>query len=95
MNDSLHPYDRRPATRGAEHDTISQTSSAYVGKHGTNKRQRHQSAYSKSIKLSSGSKTFYPEAYFKRVGYEKSNASSHSRVDALGQRVRDRFNEEF
>lgn len=36
-----------------------------------------------------------PEGYYKRVGYQKSEApSSNSRVDALGQRVRDRFNEE-
>jgi len=45
------------------------------------------------MKLSNNSKTFYPDAYFKRVGYQKSDATS--RVDALGQRVRDRFNEEL
>lgn len=39
------------------------------------------------------SKTYYPDGYFKRVGYQMSDAGS--RVDALGQRVRDRFNEDL
>lgn len=53
------------------------------------------SAKSTNSKLSKGSKTFYPEGYFKRVGYEMSEKShqSHYRIDALGQRVRNRFNE--
>ena len=88
-------FEKRPNTRGGvvEYDAISKASSAYVGKHNTSKRQRHSSAQSKTLKLSQNSKTFYPDAYFKRVGYQKSDASS--RVDALGQRVRDRFNEEL
>ena len=49
-----------------------------------------------AAKLTPGAKTFYPEGYYKRVGYQKSEvASSNARVDALGQRVRDRFNEDF
>ena len=53
------------------------------------------SAQSKTAKLTPGAKTFYPEGYYKRVGYQKSeiSASSNARVDALGQRVRDRFND--
>lgn len=54
------------------------------------------SAQSKTVKLTPNAKTYYPEGYYKRVGYQKSEAaSSNARVDALGQRVRDRFNEEF
>lgn len=54
------------------------------------------SAHSKTIKLTPNSKTYYPDDYYKRVGYQKSDAaSSHARVDALGQRVRDRFNEDL
>jgi len=42
--------------------------------------------------------TFYPEEYYKRLGYKKSDIDSESfvrRTDALGQRVRQRFNEEI
>ena len=54
------------------------------------------SANSKTIKLTPNAKTFYPEGYYNRVGYQKSEfSSSNARVDALGQRVRDRFNEEI
>ena len=54
------------------------------------------SAQSKTIKLTPNARTFYPEGYYKRVGYQKSEAaSSNARVDALGQRVRDRFNEDI
>ena len=67
-----------------------------MGKHNSSaKPSRVSSATSKTVKLSAASKTFYPEKYFNRVGYQKSEASSHARVDALGQRVRDRFNEEI
>jgi hypothetical protein len=49
-------------------------------------------------------KTYYPEGYYNRVGYAKSQMSASSstiavkqdkrkKVDALGQRVRERFNE--
>ena len=74
---------------------MSQASSAYVGKRTTGRPQRQMSAQSKTIKLTPGARTFYPDGYYKRVGYQKSDAaSSHARVDALGQRVRDRFNED-
>ncbi len=52
------------------------------------------SAQSKTIKLTPNARTYYPDDYFKRVGYQKSEAGSRARVDALGQRVRDRFNED-
>lgn len=76
----------------ADYDTLSQTSGAYVGKHGK-RPQRVASAQSKTIKLGGNAKTYYPSGYYKRVGYQKSECSAGSRVDALGQRVRDRFNE--
>lgn len=88
----------RPNTRQgpADYDSISQASGAYVGKRSTNRPMRQMSAQSKTIKLTPNARTFYPEGYYKRVGYQKSDAqsSSNARVDALGQRVRDRFNEE-
>lgn len=90
----------RPNTRGAavpEYDAISQTSGAYIGKRSTNRPNRLASASaSKTIKLTPNARTFYPDGYYKRVGYQKSEAgtSSQARVDALGQRVRDRFNED-
>jgi hypothetical protein len=43
-------------------------------------------------------KAFYPKEYYNRVGYQQSEASvvsGKSRTDALGQRVRQRFNEEI
>ena len=78
----------------AEYDTLSQTSGAYVGKHGR-RPMRVSSAHSKTIKLGGTAKTYYPNGYYKRVGYQKSECSAGSRVDALGQRVRDRFNEDL
>lgn len=58
-----------------------------------------QSANSKSSKLSRETRTYYPEDYYKRVGYQKQDDARSSvaekRVDALGQRVRERFNEEL
>lgn len=43
-------------------------------------------------------KAFYPKDYYNRVGYQASDAesvySAKGRTDALGQRVRQRFNEE-
>lgn len=53
--------------------------------------------YSKSgSRFSKGTRTYYPDEYYKRVGYKMSEtASSKHRVDALGQRVRERFNEEL
>ena len=74
---------------------MSQASGAYVGKRSTNRPNRGQSAQSKTIKLTPGARTFYPQDYYNRVGYQKSETSSHARVDALGQRVRDRFNEDI
>lgn len=99
--------DRRPHSRGCvvDYDAASQASSAYVGKHSKGKKERQMSAGARKVKLgnnfltqgnmsmSSNSKTYYPNEYFKRVGYQMSDAGS--RVDALGQRVRDRFNEEL
>ena len=89
----------RPNTRGAaghEYDAVSQASSAYVGKRATTSGggKRQMSAQSRTIKLTPGAKAYYPNGYYKRVGYQKSEASSNARVDALGQRVRDRFNED-
>jgi hypothetical protein len=43
-------------------------------------------------------RAFYPKEYYNRVGYQQSEASvvsGKSRTDALGQRVRQRFNEEI
>ena len=81
----------------ADADAISQASGAYVGKRSSTRPARQMSAHhSKMIKLTPNAKTYYPDDYYKRVGYQKSEASnSHARVDALGQRVRDRFNEEL
>ena len=86
--------ERRPKSRGGviDFETMSTTSSAYVGKNAL-KKERNMSAQTRSIKLGSNSKIYYPESYYKRVGYQMSDAES--RVDALGQRVRDRFNENF
>jgi len=88
----------RPHTRGGgEYDAVSQASSAYIGKRATTSggKQRQMSAQSRTVKLTPGAKAFYPNGYYKRVGYQKSEAaSSNARVDALGQRVRDRFNED-
>ena len=85
---------KRPNTRGGlvDYDAVSNTSHAYVGKH-SKKKDRGMSAQHRTLKLAANSKTYYPEQYFKRVGYQPSDAGS--RVDALGQRVRDRFNEEL
>ena len=83
----------RPVAR--DMDAISTASGAYVGKRSSNRpQQRQMSAQSRTVKLTPAAKAFYPEEYYKRVGYQKSEASSHARVDALGQRVRDRFNED-
>ena len=60
---------QRPATRGAEYDAISQASGAYVGKRSTAKPSRQMSAQSKTIKLTPNARTYYPENYYKRVGY--------------------------
>ena len=79
----------------ADYDTLSQTSGAYIGKHGK-RPMRVSSAHSKTLKLGGTAKTYYPNGYYKRVGYQKSEVSTGaSRVDALGRRVRDRFNEEI
>jgi len=94
--DTTQSFYARPHTRGGyEADNVSQASGAYVGKRSTHKATRQMSAHSKTIRLTPGARTFYPDDYYKRVGYQKSEASSHARVDALGQRVRDRFNEDL
>ena len=38
---------------------------------------------------------YYPQEYFKRVGYQPSESDSVVTRDALGQRVRERFNEQI
>ena len=79
-------------------DVLSQSSNAYVPKHGGLKQKRLQSASSSKAgsRFSRGTKTYYPDEYYKRVGYEMSQTSSQKhRTDALGQRVRERFNEEI
>jgi len=53
---------------------------------------------SANSKSSRETKTFYPEEYYKRVGYAKHGerkSVAESRTDALGQRVRERFNEDL
>ena len=92
--DSGLNFYQRPHTRANDSDAISTTSGAYVGKRATGRATRQMSAQSKTIKLTPNARTYYPEEYYKRVGYQKSETSSHARVDALGQRVRDRFNED-
>lgn len=80
------------------YDALSQSSNAYVAKHGALKPKRMQSANASSkngSRFSKGTKTYYPDDYYKRVGYQMSETSSKHRVDALGQRVRERFNEEL
>jgi hypothetical protein len=79
-------------------DALSQSSNAYVPKHGVLKNKRLQSANtnSKVSRFSQNTKTYYPDNYYQRVGYQMSEQSANkNRVDALGQRVRDRFNEEL
>jgi hypothetical protein len=44
-------------------------------------------------KVLGNTKTCYPKAYYKHVGYQRSETSSQVQRDALGQRVRERFNE--
>lgn len=52
--------------------------------------------------LGRGSKVYVPKEYFKRVGYQASETGSQKQKDqestvthdALGQRVRERFNEQ-
>lgn len=84
----FHGMPMRPNTRGGgEYDAVSQASSAYVGKRATTSgnKQRQMSAQTRSIKLTPGAKAFYPGGYYKRVGYQMSEAaSSNARVDALG-----------
>ena len=67
-----------------EIDKLSQSRGAYVGKRSKQGYPRLYSASSSKIKLSNATKTFYPEKYFKRVGYQKSEASSKLRVNPLG-----------
>ena len=62
----------------ADYDTLSQTSGAYVGKHGK-RPVRVSSAHSKTLKLGGTAKTYYPNGYYKRVGYQKSECSTGSK----------------
>ena len=79
-------FPSRPNTRGGtkDYDQISSASGAYVGKRASGRPARGMSAHSKPIKLNPAARTFYPDGYYKRVGYQKSEASSQARVDALG-----------
>lgn len=68
-------------------DALSQSSSAYVPKRGVLKKGRMQSANHSSAKqsrFSQNTKTYYPDNYYKRVGYQMSETSNKNRVDALG-----------
>jgi hypothetical protein len=49
------------------------------------------------ITLGQGVKTFYPKSYYDRCGYQKSETAASTVVkrDSLGQRVRERFNEDL
>lgn len=83
-------------------ETMSRTSNAYAAKHGASGRpKRMQSAHPSSKQANSrfsksSTKAYYPDDYYKRVGYNLPNDStSKQRTDALGQRVRERFNEEL
>ena len=50
-----------------------------------------------NVRLGHTTKTFIPEHYFRRAGYTitDNEVEKTAKVDALGQRVRDRFNEEI
>ena len=79
-------------------DTLSRSSNAYVAKHGNVRPKRMQSASASSkghSRFTRTTKSFYPDEYFKRVGYQVPVETSKYRVDALGQRVRERFNEDL
>ena len=67
----FHGMPSRPNTRsGKDYDAVSQASSAYVGKRSTNGASKRQmSAQSRTVKLAPGAKAFYPNGYYKRVGY--------------------------
>lgn len=73
--------------------------SAYVNKRSQKPMYRVKSASTgkpNSVFGQSKAKTFYPEGYFKRVGYNKNNGNTKVRkTDALGQHVKERFNEEL
>ena len=86
----------------ADEYNMQMPASAYVGKRQQQKLNRVKSA--SSNKLNSGlaqmnAKTFYPEGYFKRVGYQKdannNNGNVQLKSDTLGQLVRERFNEDL
>ncbi len=48
----------------------------------------------KSSKIKGGH-VYYPTEYFKRVGYQTSEAGSElDKRDALGRKIRERFNED-
>ena len=69
----------------------------YVGK-STSLNPKPMSSRAQSASKLPRARAFYPTEYFKRVGYQQSEASQvsgKSRTDALGQRVRQRFNEEI
>ena len=69
---------------------LSKMSGAYIAKHGTLKPKRLQSASlvqqssKQGSRFSKGTKTYYPDDYYKRMGYQMSDTISKHRVDALG-----------
>lgn len=73
--------------------------SAYVNKRSQQKnfcRVKSASCNKATVFASPNTKTFYPEGYFKRVGYSKDNGNAKVRkTDALGQHMKERFNEEL
>ena len=73
---------------------LSVVNNAYTGKHQAKTRPDTGAGKSKSR---FGTMTYYPEEYYQRLGYQRSAIDSDSyirRTDTLGQRVRQRFNEE-
>lgn len=87
---------------------LDDVSNQYIGKRSANnllgrsssaaRPMTGNSRQSAASKLSKGTKAYYPSDYYERVGYQKSEATEsvvtgRSRTDALGQRVRQRFNE--
>lgn len=68
----------------------------YVGKRTVSVRpSTNHSRTTPNVRLGQTTKTFIPEHYFRRAGYTISDNEATTKVDALGQRVRERFNEEI
>ena len=72
-------------TRDGDYDVISQASGAYVGKRATTAtaashplRPTSVAYHSRTIKLTPNARTYYPDGYFNRVGYQKSETATTS-----------------